>query len=163
MDIIDLINKQRNAGISHLLTPIVIETADNAIYTDCEVIIDKEDNQEICKLKLVNKDKVRPPVEDSIQLDGFTARFAKNNVLTHNLEHYPLIKNIINVIIKASNEGKICHTFIVPYVTKNDTFGVYYDEDEVCGVIRWHFKELGFNVKDKNDEVNNRNEFFISW
>ena len=115
------------------------------------------------KLTLVKYDEVRPPVEDSIELDEFTARFAKNNVLTYNLEHYPLIKNMINVIIKASNEGKICHTFIIPYVTKNDTFGVYYDEDEVCGVIRWHFKELGFNVKDKIDEVNNRTEFFISW
>lgn len=115
------------------------------------------------KLTLVKYDKVRPPVEDSIKLDGFNARFAKNNVLTHNLEHYPLIRDMINIIIKVSNEGKICHTFIVPYVTKNDTFGVYYDEDEICGVIRWHFKELGFNVKDKNDEVNNRTEFFISW
>ena len=68
MDIIDLINKQRNAGISHLLTPIVIETADNVIYTDCEVIIDKKDNQEICKLKLVNKDKVRPPRRGQYQV-----------------------------------------------------------------------------------------------
>lgn len=115
------------------------------------------------KLTLVKYNEVRPPVEDTIKLDGFTARFAKNNVLTYNLKQYPLIKNMINVIIKASNDGKICHTFIVPYVTKHDTFGVYYDEDEICGVIRWHFKELGFNVKDKIDEVNNRTEFFISW
>lgn len=115
------------------------------------------------KLTLVNNEEVRPPVEDSIKLNGFNARFAKNNVLTHNLEYYPLIRDMINIIIKASNEGKICHTFIVPYVTKNDTFGVYYDEDEICGIIRWHFKELGFNVEDKNDEVNNHTEFFISW
>ena len=115
------------------------------------------------KLILVKSNEVRPPVEDNIKLDGFNAHFAKNNVLTYNLEHYPLIKNMINVIIKASNEGKICHTFIVPYVIKDDTFGVYCDEDEICGVIRWHFKELGFNVKDKNDEVNNHTEFFINW
>ena len=115
------------------------------------------------KLTLVNNEEVRPPVEDSTKSNGFNARFAKNNVLTHNLEHYPLIRDMINIIIKASNEGKICHTFIVPYITKNDTFEVYYDEDEICGIIRWHFKELGFNVKDKNDEVNNRTEFFISW
>lgn len=115
------------------------------------------------KLTLVKYDKVRPPVEDSIKLDGFNARFAKNNVLTYNLEYYPLIRDMINIIIKGSNEGKICHTFIVPYVTKTDTFEVYYDEDEICGIIRWHFKELGFNVEDKNDEVNNRTEFFISW
>lgn len=115
------------------------------------------------KLTLVKYDEVRLPVEDSIKLNGFNARFTKNNVLTYNLEYYPLIRDMINIIIKGSNEGKICHTFIVPYVTKNNTFGVYYDEDEICGIIRWHFKELGFNVEDKNDEVNNRTEFFISW
>lgn len=115
------------------------------------------------KLILVNNEEVRPPVEGRIKLDEFNVCSVKNNVLKYNLEYYPLIRNMINVIIKASNEGKICHTFIIPYVTKNDTFGVYYDEDEICGIIRWHFKELGFNVKDKNDEVNNRTEFFISW
>ena len=114
------------------------------------------------KVILVN-DEVRPPVEDDIKLDEFNVHSVKNNVLSYNLKHYPLIRNMINLIIKSSNEGKNCHTFIVPYVAKNDTFGVYYDEDEICGIIRWHFKELGFNVKDKNDEINNRTEFFISW
>lgn len=115
------------------------------------------------KLMLVKDEEVRPPVEDSIKLDGFNARFAKNNVLTHNLEHYPLIRDMINIIIKASNEGKICHTFIVPHITKNDTFGVYYNEDEICGIIRWHFDKLDYNIKENVNNENNYVEFIISW
>lgn len=156
--------KRLDKGIAGGEHKIIFKTSDGKIYEDCEITVESDkQHHHTCVVNLINSEEVRPPVEDSIKLDGFNARFAKDNVITHNLDNYPLIKNMINVIIKASNKGEICHTFIIPYVTKHDTFEVYYDEDEICGVIRWHFKELGFNVKDKNDEVNNRTEFFISW
>lgn len=115
------------------------------------------------KLILVNDEEVRPPVEDSIKLDEFNARLAKNNVLTANLEHHAIIRNLTNIINRASKIGRVCHNFIIPCVTKTDKSGVYYEEAEICGIIRWHFTNLGFTVKDKFDDKNNCTEFFISW
>ena len=118
------------------------------------------------KLMLVNGEEVRPPVEDEDKLDILAKSYAdvvKHNTLKYNTEHYPHIANMIDIITKASNEGKTSCLFIFPDKMVADDSGVYYEEDEICGIVRWYFKALGFDVKDKNDEVNNRTEFFISW
>lgn len=45
---------------------------------------------------------------------------------------------------------------------ESDEAGVYYEEDEVCGIIRWHFNKLGYKIKETIKE-NEYNEFFITW
>lgn len=42
-----------------------------------------------------------------------------------------------------------------------DEAGVYYEEDEGYGIIRWHFDKLGYKIEEKVKE-NEYNEFFIS-
>ena len=41
-----------------------------------------------------------------------------------------------------------------------DEAGVYYEEDEVCGIIRWHFDKLGYKIDEKVKD--NYNKFFIT-
>lgn len=125
-------------------------------------MIYREFKERVAKLKS-NTDNSRPPVEDDIKLDTFDANVAKNNVVKSNLEHYTIIRNLTDIISKASKIGRICHNFIIPCVTKTDESGVYYEEAEICGIIRWHFTNLGFTVKDKFVDKNNCTEFFISW
>ena len=118
------------------------------------------------KLTLVKGDEVRLPVEDDNKLDILEKSYASDaqyNTFKYNLKHYKLIENISKRIIAISEAGAVSYHLVVPMNQESDEAGVYYVEDEVCGVIRWHFKKLGFDVKDKNDEVNNRTEFFISW
>ena len=38
---------------------------------------------------------------------------------------------------------------------------ILYEEDEVCGIIRWHFDKLGYKIEEKVKD--NYNEFFITW
>lgn len=116
------------------------------------------------KLMLVNDEEVRPPVENEDKLDILdNADLVRYNTLKYNTEHYPHIANMTNIITKASNEGKISCSFIFPDKMVADDSGVYYEEDEICGIIRWHFKELGFDVKENVNDKNNYVEFIISW
>ena len=118
------------------------------------------------KLTLVNDDEVQPPVEDEDKLDILAKAHAVNvkyNTLKYNTEHYPHIVNMMNIIIKASNEGKVSHSFIFPDKMVADDSGVYYEEDEICGIVRWHFDKLGFDVKENVNDENNCVEFIISW
>ena len=114
------------------------------------------------KLILVKGDEVQPPVEgeNSIEYTSF-ASYSIDNVINYNVEHYDLIKNISKNIIRISKEGGIYYRFIVPMKAEVDESGVSYEEDKVCGIIRWHFNKLGYKIEEK---VNvNYNEFFISW
>lgn len=70
---------------------------------------------------------------------------------------------MINIITKASIEGKTSYSFIFLDKMAADDSGVYYEEDEVCDVVRWHFKKLGFDVKENVNDENNYVEFIISW
>lgn len=118
------------------------------------------------KLMLVNGEEVRPPVEGEDKLDILTKSYAdvvKHNTLKYNTEHYPHIANMIDIITRASNEGKTSCSFIFVDKIAADDSGVYYEEDEICNVIRWHFKELGFDVKENVNDKNNYVEFIISW
>ena len=154
---------------------IIFVTPDGTIYRDVKLSLSNryryindfetdivvnliEDNTDAIK-----NDNLRPPVEDDIKLDTFEANVAKNNVVKSNLEHYTIIRNLTDIISKASKIGRICHNFIIPCATKTDNSGVYYEEAEICGIIRWHFTNLGFTVKDKFVDKNNCTEFFISW
>ena len=116
------------------------------------------------KLMLVNNDKVTPPVEDEDKLDILAKAHADNvkyNVLKYDIEHYPLIYNVLKQIIAISKEGAISYHLVVPMKKEADEAGVYYEEDEVCGIIRWHFDKLGYKINEKVKD--NYNEFFITW
>lgn len=116
------------------------------------------------KLMLVNNEEVRPPVEDEDKSDILAKAHAdnvKNNVLKYNIEHYPLIYNVLKQIIAISKEGAISYHLVVPMKKEADEAGVYYEEDEVCGIIRWHFDKLGYKIDEKVKD--NYNEFFITW
>ena len=116
------------------------------------------------KLMLVNGEEVRPPVEDEYKLDILAKSYARNvktNVLKYNIEHYELIKNISKQIIATSEAGGIIYHLVVPTKKEADEAGVYYEEDEVCGIIRWHFDKLGYKIDEKVKD--NYNEFFITW
>lgn len=133
-------------------------------YFNSNGIITKFEDQD--KLILVNGDEVRPPVEDEDKLDILVKSYAdvvKYNTLKYNIEHYPHIANMIDIITKASNEGKTSCSFIFVDKIAADDSGVYYEEDEICGIVRWHFKKLGFNVKENVNYENNYVEFIISW
>lgn len=110
---------------------------------------------------------LHPPVEDEDKLDVLAKSYAdvvKYNTLKYNTEHYSAIVNMMNIIIKASNEGKTICSFIFPdKMAADDDIGVYYEEDEICDIVSWHFKELGFNVKENVNDKNNYVEFIISW
>lgn len=116
------------------------------------------------KLMLVNDEKVTPPVEDEDKLDILAKAHADNikyNVLKYDIEHYPLIYNVLKRIIAISKEGAISYHLVVPMKKEADEAGVYYEEDEVCGIIRWHFDKLGYKIDEKVKD--NYNEFFITW
>lgn len=113
----------------------------------------------------INDDEVRPSVEDEYKLDILAKSYARNvktNVLKYNIEHYELIKNISKQIIALSKKGAIIYHLVVPMKKESDEAGVYYEEDEVCGIIRWHFDKLGYKIKE-NIKENEYNEFFITW
>lgn len=116
------------------------------------------------KLMLVNEDEVRPPVEDNDKSDILAECYAwnvKHNVLKYDIEHYPLIYNVLKQIIAISKAGAISYHLVVPMKKEADEAGVYYEEDEVCGIIRWHFDKLGYKIEEKVKD--NYNEFFITW
>lgn len=108
--------------------------------------------------------EVPPPVEGEDKLDILAKAHAdvvKYNVLKYDIEHYPIIYNALKQIIAISKEGGISYHLIVPMKPEVDESGVSYEEDEVCGIIRWYFDKLGYKIEEK---VNvNYNEFFISW
>ena len=117
------------------------------------------------KLTLVNDEEVRPPVEGEDKSDILAKAHAdvvKHNVLKYNIKHYELIKNISKQIIDISKEGAISYNLIVPMKQKSDEAGIYYEEDEICGIIRWHFDKLGYKIKETITE-NEYNKFFITW
>ena len=116
------------------------------------------------KLTLVKYDEVRPPVEDEDKLDILAKAHADNvkyNVLKYNIEHYPSIYDVLKQIIAISKEGAISYHLVVPMKKEADEAGIYYVEDEVCGIIRWHFDKLGYKIDEKVKD--NYNEFFITW
>lgn len=116
------------------------------------------------KLMLVKDEEVRPPVEDEDELDILSECYAwnvKSNVLKYDIEHYPLIYNVLKQIIAISKEGAISYNLVVPMKKEADEAGIYYVEDEVCGIIRWHFDKLGYKIDEKVKD--NYNEFFITW
>lgn len=116
------------------------------------------------KLILVNDEGVRPPVEGEDKLDILAKAHASNvkyNTLKYNIEHYPLIYNTLKQIIAISEAGAISYHLVVPMKKEADEAGVYYEEDEVCGIIRWHFDKLGYKIDEKVKD--NYNEFFITW
>lgn len=119
------------------------------------------------KLMCVKDEGVRPPVEDEDKLDILAKAHADNvkyNVLKYNIEHYPLIYNVLKQIIAISKEGAISYHLVVPMkkeVDEDYEAGFYYVEDEVCGIIRWHFDKLGYKIEEKVKD--NYNEFFITW
>ena len=116
------------------------------------------------KLILANAEEIRPPVEDEDKLDILSECYAwnvKSNVLKYDIEHYPLIYNVLKQIIAISKEGAISYHLVVPMKKEADEAGIYYAEDEVCGVIRLHFDKLGYKIDEKVKD--NYNEFFITW
>ena len=115
MDLKTFENQITEAGVVTDDIPVIFRTPNCSAYYNINCHIVNINNKEHLMIDLVDNsnkgsdfdldknDNSRPPVEDSIKLNGFTVRFAKDNVLTHNLTNYPLIKNMINIIIKASN------------------------------------------------------------
>lgn len=117
------------------------------------------------KLILANDKEVRPPVENEDKLDILAKAHAGNvkyNVLKYDIEHYPLIYNALKQIIAISKEGATNYHFVVPMKKEADEAGIYYIEDEVCSIIRWHFDKLGYKIEEKVKK-NEYNEFFITW
>lgn len=116
------------------------------------------------KLILANDEEVRLPVEDDNKLDILEKSYASDaqyNTFKYNLKHYKLIEDISKQIIAISKEGAISYHLVVPMKKEADEGGVYYVEDEVCGIIRWHFDKLGYKIDEKVKD--NYNEFFITW
>jgi hypothetical protein len=115
--------------------------------------------------KLKADDEVRLPVEGDNKLDILEKSYASDaqyNTFKYNLKHYKLIENISKQIIAMSEAGAISYHLVVPMKKEADEGGVYYVEDEVCGIIRWHFDKLGYKIKETIKE-NEYNEFFITW
>lgn len=119
------------------------------------------------KLMLVKSEEVRPPVEDNDKSSILSECYAwnvKSNVLKYDIEHYPLIYNVLKQIIAISKEGAVSYHLVVPMKKEADEdyeAGFYYVENEVCGIIRWHFDKLGYKIEEKVKD--NYNEFFITW
>ena len=157
-----------------------IVTSSSGLYPNVKCTITTVDKEKQCyyfrevagityfkdqdKLILANDEEVRPPVEDEYKLDILAKSYARNvktNVLKYNIEHYELIKNVSKQIIATSEAGAISYHLVVPMKKEADEAGVYYEEDEVCGIIRWHFDKLGYKIEEKVKD--NYNEFFITW
>ena len=116
------------------------------------------------KLILVKDNEVPPPVEGD-KLDILAKAHVDNvkyNVLKYDIEHYPIIYNALKQIVAISKEGVISYRLVVPMKKEADEAEIYYEEDEVCGIIRWHFDKLGYKIKETIKE-NEYNEFFITW
>ena len=108
--------------------------------------------------------KFNPPVGDEDKSDILAESYAwnvKTNVLKYDIEHYPLIYNTLKQIIAISKAGAVSYRLVVPMKKEADEAGVYYVEDEVCGIIRWHFDKLGYKIEEKVKD--DYNEFFITW
>ena len=157
-----------------------IVTSSSGLYPNVKCTITTVDKEKQCyyfrevagityfkdqdKLILANAEEVRPPVEDEDKLDILSECYAFNakiNVLKYDIEHYPLIYNVLKQIIAISKEGAISYHLVVPMKKEADEAGVYYEEDEICGIIRWHFDKLGYKIDEKVKD--NYNEFFITW
>lgn len=158
-----------------------IVTSSSGLYPNVKCTITTVDKEKQCyyfkevagvtyfkdqdKLMCVKGEEVRPPVEGEYKLDILAKSYARNvktNVLKYNIEHYELIKNISKQIIATSEAGGIIYHLVVPMKKESDEAGIYYEEDEVCGIIRWHFDKLGYKIKE-NIKENEYNEFFITW
>ena len=176
----DLIQKILNTKVYGYEADVIIRTPDCRAYRDCNIHVANGQNGQIIMVDLIDDDQIlpgndydldktinsTPPVEGEDKLDILAKSYAnvvKYNTLKYNTEHYPHIANMINIITKASNEGKTSCLFIFPDKIAADDSGVYYEEDEICDIIRWHFDKLGYNVKENIDDKNNRVEFIISW
>lgn len=157
-----------------------IVTSSSGLYPNVKCTITTVDKEKQCyyfrevagityfkdqdKLIFANNEEVQPPVEDEDKLDILAKAHADNvkyNVLKYNIEHYPIIYNALKQIIAISKEGAIIYHLIVPMKKEADEAGVYYEEDEVCGIIRWHFDKLGYKIEEKVKD--NYNEFFLTW
>lgn len=174
----DLIQKILNTKVYGYEADVIIRTPDCRAYRDCNIHVANGENGQLIMVDLIDDDEVlpgndydldktinsTPPVEGEDKLDILdNADIVRYNTLKYNTEHYPHIANMTNIIIRASNEGKVSCSFIFPDKIDADESGVYYEEDEICNVIRWHFKELGFDVKENVNDKDNYVEFFISW
>ena len=157
-----------------------IVTSSSGLYPNVKCTITTVDKEKQCyyfrevagvtyfkdqdKLILANDEEVTPPVENEDKLDILAKSYAwnvKTNVLKYNIEHYELIKNVSKQIIAMSEAGAVSYHLVVPMKKEADEAGVYYEEDEVCGIIRWHFDKLGYKIDEKVKD--NYNEFFITW
>ena len=160
-----------------------IVTSSSGLYPNVKCTITTVDKEKQCyyfrevagvtyfkdqdKLMLVNAEEVRPPVEDEDKLDILSECYAwnvKSNVLKYDIEHYPLIYNVLKQIIAISKEGAISYHLVIPMkkeVDEDYEAGFYYVEDEICGIIRWHFDKLGYKIDEKVKD--DYNEFFITW
>ena len=176
--IVDLIDKiEPNFKVGDVVTNI------SGLYPNVRCTITTVDEEKQCyyfretagttnfkdqdKLMLVKDEEVRPPVEDEDKSNILAESYAwnvKTNVLKYDIEHYPLIYNVLKQIIAISKEGAISYHLVVPMKKEADEdyeAGFYYVEDEVCGIIRWHFDKLGYKINEKVKD--NYNEFFITW
>ena len=176
----DLIQKILNTKVYGYEADVIIRTPDCRAYRDCHIHVASGQNGQIIMVDLIDDKEVlpdndydldktvnsTPPVENEDKSDILAKSYAdtvKYNTLKYNAQHYPHITNMINIITKASNEGKTSHSFIFPDKMGGEDSVLYYEEDEFCGIVRWHFKELGFDVKENVNDKNNYVEFIISW
>ena len=176
----DLIQKILNTKVYGYEADVIIRTPDCRAYRDCNIHVANGQNGQIIMVDLIDDKEVlpgndydldktinsTPPVGNEDELDILAKSYAdvvKYNTLKYNAQHYPHIVNMMNIITKASNEGKVSHSFIFPDKTVADDSGVYYEEDEICGIVRWHFDKLGYNIKEIVNDKNNYVEFIISW
>lgn len=176
----DLIQKILNTKVYGYEADVIIRTPDCRAYRDCNIHVANEQNGQIIMVDLIDDEEVLPgndydldktinstsPVEDEDKLDILSKSYAdvvKYNTLKYNTEHYPHIANMIDIITRASNEGKTSCSFIFVDKIAADDSGVYYEEDEICNVIRWHFDKLGYKIKERVSDVDNYVEFIISW
>lgn len=176
----DLIQKILNTKVYGYEADVIIRTPDCRAYRDCNIHVANGQNGQIIMIDLIDDDQIlpgndydldktinsTPPVGNEDELDILAKSHAdvvKFNTLKYNTEHYPHIVNMMNIIIKASNEGKVSHSFIFPDKMVADDSGVYYEEDEICGIVRWHFDKLGYKIIEIVNDKNNYVEFIISW
>lgn len=176
----DLIQKILNTKVYGYEADVIIRTPDCRAYRDCNIHVANGQNGQIIMVDLIDDDQIlpgndydldktinsRPPVENEDEFDVLAKSYAKlvrYNTLKYNTEHYPHIANMMNIIIKASNEGKTSCSFIFPGKIIANDIRVYYEEDKICDVVRWHFKKLGFAVKENVNDENKYVEFIISW
>lgn len=176
----DLIQKILNTKVYGYEADVIIRTPDCRAYRDCHIHVANGQNGQIIMIDLIEDEQIlpgndydldktihsTPPVEGEDNLDILAKSYAdvvKYNTLKYNTEHYPAIVNMMNTIIKASNEGKTICSFIFPDKMAADDSGVYYEEDEICGIVRWHFDKLGYNINELVNNKGNYVEFIISW